>query len=56
LNEDEGLHKSISKDIKLPNAEVVNVNDYYTQLSERVDRKVLIEKLERLKKLKGILL
>jgi hypothetical protein len=56
LDEDDGFHKRICKDIKFPNAEVVSVSDYYTQLSEQVEGKVLIDKFERLKKLKGILL
>ncbi|MDZ7300926.1 MAG: hypothetical protein ONB44_02155 [candidate division KSB1 bacterium] len=56
LDEDDGRHKRICKNIRFPNAEVVNVNNYYPKLREKVEGKVLIEKFERLKRLKGILL
>jgi hypothetical protein len=56
LDEDDGLHKSICKEIKFPNVEVVSVKDYYSQLSEAVDGNALIDNFERLKKLKSILL
>lgn len=56
LDEDDGLHKSLCKDIKLPNAEVISVEHYYAQLNDHSEGKILIEKLERLKKLKGVLL
>jgi len=56
LDGDDGLHKSICKDIKFPNAEVRSVKDYYSQLSINVGEKALIEDLERLEKLKGTLL
>jgi len=56
LDEDDGLHKNLCKGISLPNAEVISVEYYYAQLSAHVEGKMLIEKLERLKRLKGVLL
>ncbi len=56
LDEDDGLHKSLCQGIKLPNAEVISVESYYAKLDEQIEGKMLIEKLEKLKKLKGVLL
>ena len=53
LDEDEGLHKQVCKDIVFPNASVQNIETYFLDLEHLSDGDELIGKFNQLKAMKG---
>lgn len=53
LDEDTGLHKEVCKGVVFPNAELMSVDGFYADLEERPGGTELVEKIKRLKHLKG---
>jgi hypothetical protein len=56
LDEDEGLHKRVCKNVVFPNAVVTNVDQFYPRLADCPGGEEVVEKLERLRELKGIIM
>lgn len=54
IDKDDGLHKQVCQYIKFPNANVVCIDRYYDKLKIQPRGLKLIEKIELLKNLKGI--
>ena len=56
LDEDTGLHKELCKAVDFPNAEVISLQRFFADLEDRPGGAGLVEKLKRLKALKGQIL
>ena len=56
IDPDEGLHKKVCQNIQFPNADVVNIEHYYDQLQRTSQGIEIINKVEQLKKLKGVVM
>ncbi len=55
LEKDTGLHKKVCKDVDFPNAEVVSVQEYYSEFDKSSGGRELVNKFQQLKQLKGII-
>lgn len=56
LDEDTGLHKGVCEAVDVPNAEVISIERFFADLEDRPGGAELIEKVRRLKALKGQIL
>jgi len=56
LDEDEGLHKTVCKNVAFPNAVVTDVKQFYPRLANCSGGGEIVENMERLRGLKGIVL
>jgi len=56
LDDDTGLHKEVCEAVDVPNAEVISIERFFADLEDRPGGVRLIEKVRRLKALKGQIL
>ncbi|NQU22735.1 MAG: hypothetical protein HQ567_15770 [Candidatus Nealsonbacteria bacterium] len=56
LDEDEGLHKTVCKNLAFPNAIVTDVKQFYLRLANCSGGAEIVENMERLRELRGVIL
>ena len=55
LDEDSGLHKKVCEGVEFFNAEVISVQEYFSEFEKTSGGKDLINKFQKLKQLKGLI-